>query len=299
MTASLRSALDHHLALDHAHTAARAGDLDLAARLLDGLDAAGAATPAALDLRARVHAQRGDFAAADRYWARVLLLVPDDAAAREGREAIARIQAGRRSRPLVTAGAATVAAAAVLGAALVGGVTWVASSEPAPVALAPENRAEDVWRLEQQLAAVQGARQEEADRLARDLDAIAAAFTVPGVVVQRRDADVRLVFEAGLFRSDAELADGSWPLLTEVGRRVAGVRAATTVVGHVVAVPGGVTSGGSTVALARAQVAARALGEGGGLPLTAFTLVSADQADGPFPDDARNRTVTLVLRPAG
>ena len=65
-----------------------------------------------------------------------------------------------------------------------------------------------------------------------------------------------------------------------------------------VAVPGGRTSGGSSVAHGRALRAAQQLADGSGLPLTAFTLVSADQADGPFPDAARNRTVSLLVTPA-
>ncbi|GAB2967214.1 tetratricopeptide repeat protein [Saccharothrix stipae] len=305
MTASLRSALSHHLTLDRAHTAAHAGDLDLAARLLDELDAAGAATPTSLDLRARVHAQRGELAEADRCWARVLLLVPDDEGATAGRDTIARVRAGHRARPLVHAGAATAAVAVVLGVALVGGAVWATSGDgpsAPPVAAAPApagDQGAEVRRLEQELAAATGARQQAVDQRSRDLDAIAAAFAMPGVLVERRTEDVRLVFEEGVFRSDAELAPGSWPLLAEVGRRLAGTRAATTVVGHVVAVAGGPTSGGSTVAWWRAQVAAEVLAEGGGLPLTAFTLTTADQSDGPFADAPRNRTVTVVLRPTG
>jgi serine/threonine protein kinase len=58
----------------------------------------------------------------------------------------------------------------------------------------------------------------------------------------------------------------------------------------------GPTSGGSMVAMARALVAARELAQSSGLPLTAFTLVSADQSDVPCPADAtRNRTVSLLI----
>jgi hypothetical protein len=72
-----------------------------------------------------------------------------------------------------------------------------------------------------------------------------------------------------------------------------------TVVGHVVAVPGGRIRGGSWVALARAQVVAARLAAESGLPLTSFTLRSADQTDGPHPWAARNRTVTLLIAAAG
>ncbi|RKT55178.1 tetratricopeptide repeat protein [Saccharothrix australiensis] len=303
MTESLHAALSRHLTLDRAHTAARAGDLDRAARLLDELDAAGGSTADSLDLRARVHAQQGDLAAADACWVRVLRLSPDDSRARAGRDTIARIASGHRARPLLTAGRAVAATAAVVGVALVGavvaGVPDRASPPPVASADAGDDRIDEQQWLAQQLAAAEHAREEAADRLARDLDALAAAFALPGVRAERRAEDVRLVFDSGLFSADAEFAPGSWPLLAEVGRRLAGVRAAATVVGHVVAVPGGRTSGGSTVALWRAQAAAQALAEGGGLPLTAFTLTTADQSEGPFPDAPRNRTVTLVLRPVG
>ncbi|WP_219466465.1 hypothetical protein, partial [Nonomuraea rhizosphaerae] len=61
--------------------------------------------------------------------------------------------------------------------------------------------------------------------------------------------------------------------------------------------PGGPAEGGSPVALARAQAAARALAAAGGRPLTAFTLTTADQRDAPYRDDARNRTITLRIIP--
>jgi hypothetical protein len=62
-----------------------------------------------------------------------------------------------------------------------------------------------------------------------------------------------------------------------------------------VAVPSGPATGGSVIALERAEVAAQHLAGAAGLPLTAFLLATADQARQPFPDDARNRTVTLVI----
>lgn len=105
------------------------------------------------------------------------------------------------------------------------------------------------------------------------------------------------MFDNGLFVGDSQISRAGAALLTDVGRRLAGSPTRTTVVGHVVAVPGGRTSGGSTVALDRAEVAVAHLAAGSGLPLTAFALVSADQSDGPFPDAVRNRTVTLVVAP--
>jgi hypothetical protein len=302
MTDPLRSALRHHLTLDQAHSAARAGDLDQAARLLDALDAAGAATGASLDLRARIHAQQGNLPEADRCWARALLLNQDDRDAQAGRETIAGIRAGRRPRPLFTGGRAALLAAGV-GTVLVGGFAWIPTSargparEPVAAPASVPTRPGEIERLERQIAMLEGERKAAADRRARDLAAIAAAVTMPGVRVERRADDVRVVFRAGVFRTGTTPRRDARPLLTEIGRRLATVPATTTVVGHTVVVAGGPTTGGSTLAYSRAQVAAKQLAVGGGLPLTAFTLATADQSERLFPDAARNRTVTLVLRP--
>lgn len=111
--------------LHRAREAVRDGDLEEAARLLAGLDSV-----AALDLLARVQAQRDEFAEADRCWARVQELDADNAAAAAGRRTVARILAGRRlARPLITAGRATaVVSTAVF--LLAGGVAWVVVTAP-------------------------------------------------------------------------------------------------------------------------------------------------------------------------
>ncbi|WP_279581233.1 tetratricopeptide repeat protein [Fodinicola feengrottensis] len=75
------------LVVDRARTAAYAGDLDEAERILATL--APDATDEALDLRARVYAQRGDFAEADAWWARI----PESPGAVAGRPLIAAIKA--------------------------------------------------------------------------------------------------------------------------------------------------------------------------------------------------------------
>jgi hypothetical protein len=291
------STLHDRITLGQAHTAAWAGDLDRAARLLDDLDAAMASSPASLDLRARIHAQRGDLDDADVCWARVLLLHPENPEAAAGRATIARIRAGRPARPLLTAGRVAVLAAVlvtVVAADLVRIHYGDGDPPPATAAAPPDPAPAEIQRLERQIAAAQ----DQTRVRSRELDRIAATFTIPGVRAQRRATDVRLVFTDGLFRSGTDLARGSRPLLARVGRRLTGLRVSTTVVGHTVAFPGGRTSGGSPTAYARAQVAAQELATAAGLPLTAFTLATADQSAGPHPEAPRNRTVTLVLRPS-
>ncbi|PZS29312.1 MAG: hypothetical protein DLM59_13075 [Pseudonocardiales bacterium] len=120
---------------------------------------------------------------------------------------------------------------------------------------------------------------------------------MPGLVVTPRAGGVRGVFDQGLFAGSDHLTPTGAALLARLGRRMAGRGLSVTVTGHVVAVPGGRTSGGSVVALARALVAAQVLARSSAMPLTPFTLLSADQTQGPFPDPARNRTVTLLVVP--
>lgn len=291
------------VALHRARRGALDGELDEAIRLLDELDETTELGAAGNDLRARIHAQRGEFADADRCWQRVLALAPGDEAATEGRRVIAAIVEGRRrARPVVTAGRAGVVASVLACAVLAGGVTWLASGDVddgQQTTIALREQTQRAGSLERRLSSAEAERAEAAQRRERTLDGIAAGLDMPGVIVQRRTDDVRVRFDDGLFAPDGTVVTASGgALLAELGRRLAAEDVATTVVGHTVVVPGGPSAGGSTVALDRAQSATEHLAEGGGLPLTSFSVVSGDQAEAPFPDDDRNRTVTLLLEPS-
>lgn len=292
----------------------------------DSASGAASSAVAVLDLRARVHAQRGELAEADRCWAAVQELLPGDAAAAEGRRTIARITAGRRRmRPLVSPGRAVLAAAAVTAVVLAGGAVVAlgaagrgAGAPASPVradalagrvaaleaaletertALGRERAAVERERAE--LAAAEERRAAATDRLDAGLAAIAGRLSMPGVTVRRRSQDVYVRFDTGLFPRSADVSPRGRALLRGLGRRMAGMDVRITVVGHALPVPGGRTRGGSVVALGRALVAARHLAEGGGLPRTSFTLVSADQSDDPHRQPPRNRTVTLRITPQG
>ncbi|NJP97226.1 hypothetical protein HCN51_48720 [Nonomuraea sp. FMUSA5-5] len=346
----MSDALRRRLAVDRARTAARSGDLDGAIRLLGEVGPPCADVPgysgaggdeaaradqegivAVLDLRARLHARRGELAEADRCWAAVQDLVPGHPGAEAGRRTIEEIRSGRRrARPLMHAGWLGVVAAAVAVVTLATGIVALGTGSEGTIAqgrlttaIAPPgatappdatavpsataspgaavSRADE---LREHIAAVEAGQAAEAERTARqaasrrrELAAIARKLTMPGVLVRRRSQDVRVRFREGLFPVSTEISDAGPALLRALGRRIAGMKVDTTVVGHAVPVPGGRTSGGSVVALGRALVAARHLAEGGRLPVTAFTLVSADQADNPFRDPRRNRTVTLLITP--
>ncbi|MEV4996482.1 hypothetical protein [Streptomyces niveus] len=328
-------ALHLQLAVNRAHSAARAGDLDLAARLLDELgelDGPGepgevgrATVVAALNLRAKVHAQRGELPEADACWSRVEALAPDDPDAAAGRRTLAKIAAGRRhARPVVHTGrvaviagalAATVAGVVLIGGAVKlisgddreggGGSGSVAEADKGSERLSEESRRAD--ELKARLAAIEGDRTAEAEQRDSALDEVAKRLAMPGVEIRRHAGDVQLVFRTGVFPYDSVIGPEGAEVLTEIGRRLADLSAETpvetTVVGHSVAVPGGAPSGGSVVALNRARVAAQYLAQDSDLRLTDFRLVSADQRRGPFPATAanapRNRTVTLLITPKG
>lgn len=327
-------ALHLQLAVNRAHSAARAGDLDLAARLLDELgeldgpgepgepgEAGRATVVAALNLRAKVHAQRGELPEADACWSRVEALAPDDPDAAAGRRTLAKIAAGRRhARPVVHTGrvaviagvlAATVAGVALIGGAVKliggggGGSGSVAEADTGSERLSEESRRAD--ELKARLAAIEGDRTADAEQRESALDEVAKQLAMPGVEIRRHAGDVQLVFGTGVFPYDSVIGPDGAEALTEIGRRLADLSAETpvetTVMGHSVAVPGGAPSGGSVVALNRARVAAQYLAQDSDLRLTDFRLVSADQRRGPFPATAanapRNRTVTLLITPKG
>ncbi|GAB3976674.1 hypothetical protein V1634_27620 [Plantactinospora veratri] len=301
-------ALSTDLALSRATAAARRGDLDGAAEALVALDGD---EPAVLDLLARIRAQQGRWREADECWAAVQAIDPGHEGAAAGRRAVAAILAGdRRARPVAPpvrlAAAGAVVVAVVAGTVVV--LPSLSASPPARPAASvttptPDAAALDAERrraaeLQGRLAQIEAEQAAAARALAARLDAIARGVTLPGVVVKRRPDAVEVYFRRGLFSRDAWLTANGADVLADVGRRLPDLDVAVTVVGHSVPVPGGRTSGGSGTALSRARVAARELAEAGDLPLTAFTLRSADQSQGPFREPARNRTASLVLTPA-
>ena len=313
MNDSLRTALTLQVTLSRAYELARAGDLEAAGRMLDELGTELENSAPALDLRARVHAQRGELERADRCWAKVQQLVPADPDAAEGRRVLEQISAGRRPhRPvlhtgwLAAGGVGLVVTALVVGTAWLVPVgigrlnDWVDDREERVTASARQARTEErrADAAEQRLAQYIEGRASAAARLDRELSAVADELELPGVRVDVRDRDIRVLFEQGVFLYETVPSERSPGLLRTLGGRLATLDVETTVVGHSIPVPGEHNSGGSELAQHRAQVAAGYLAEGGGSPLTRFSLTVADQGDGPFEDDARNRTVSLLVRPA-
>jgi type VI secretion system protein ImpK len=223
---------------------------------------------------------------------------------------IAGITAGkRRSRPLVGPGAVGVlAGAAVVAVVAAGTIFWPDSGDspiagptsgaPASPSAGPDQLAEEKRRadeLQRRLAQLDADKRAAAAKLSAQLDKIAADVTMRGVIVRREPNAVRLLFDQGLFTTGTDLAPQADGLLARLAPKLTHTK--VTVIGHSVVQPGDNPTGGTRTALARARLASQHLADAGDLPLTTFTLTTADQSKPPFPDAPRNRTVTLLLTP--
>ncbi|ORT53632.1 hypothetical protein BKD26_37820 [Streptomyces sp. CB03238] len=293
------------LTVAQATAAARAGDLDAALRELDRSD-----DPAVTrhrdvtDLRARVHAQRGELEDAERCWRQLLDEHPRDESAEAG---LARIRRFRRRGPAAALARARhrgrPAVAVVLCAGAVTAAAWSLATQLPSDAREPVSDSAAVARAEQDVRQELKEQRERAAaaaeaRRTKALDALVRVVRTPGTRVERHEDSVEVVFEQGLFSQGAELTDAGAAQLARVGERLAGQRnLRVEVLGHIADVPGAPTNGGSPTSLWRAMTAARALSDASGRPLTGFLVASAEQRDAPHDTDAANRTVTVVLTP--
>ncbi|MER6710650.1 tetratricopeptide repeat protein [Streptomyces sp. NPDC000877] len=294
--------LDAVLLVSRARDLARSGDLSGALELLRDDERLGGHRDV-LDLRARVHAQRGETAEAAECWRQVLARWPGDPEARAG---LARLG---RTGPAAALGrhrtrTALVAAVCVVTAAVAGVVTTPDGPRPART---DTDRAAGPETPGTSATPAPGRQDPEEARRSTALAALARDLRAPGLRITTHPDSVEVAFTEGLFSEGTRLTPAGAQRLAALGERLAalgerpagpGEQPAITVHGHAAVVPGAPRSGGSVVALWRALVAARELSAAAGKPLTAFTTDSADQRDAPYPDDpARNRTVTVVLTP--
>ncbi|WP_369180033.1 tetratricopeptide repeat protein [Streptomyces mutabilis] len=317
------------LLVSRARAAARAGDLDGALQMLRDADTVGtgartrtgvddrrghdetdadapdvAGHPDVLDLLARIHAQRGEPEQAAACWRRTLELNPEDPAASAGLARIDRL-AGRGPRAALARHrtAAALAAAVCALAAVTAGTAVLADGAGGRPERSGPSQADLVEQRARQLAAERRAEQARdrdraATRRAEAAEALARALRAPGIRPQAHGGSVDVAFADGLFSEGAELTPSGAGRLAVLGERLAGRRLHVEIHGHAATVLGAPTGGGSVVALWRALIAARELSAATGMPLTAFTTVSADQRDAPYAEPARNRTVTVVITPA-
>ena len=329
-TSTTSRAHAHHplhltLLVSRARAAARSGDTDGALRLLrapgaDGhQDVADAHqdvhgvpdvrdAPDVLDLLARVHAQRGELAEADECWRRVQEQHPRDPAAVAGLARIERLGrrgpwpalARHRAGTAVVAAVCAVAAVTVTAVALTDGT----GTRPERPSLAAEQRAQQAQEQELLRAHDQRQRQKQAEERAREkarraaaVQALALALQAPGLHPTARGDSVEVTFTEGLFAEGTRLTRTGARQLAALGAHLAGLDARIEILGQTATVSGAPRGGGSVLSLWRALVAARELGAASGRPLASFTTASADQRNAPYPDAARNRTVTVLITP--
>ncbi|MFG1906118.1 hypothetical protein [Kribbella sp. NPDC048928] len=293
--------LRQQVAVTRATELARSGDLDGAAALLTDVS-----EPSALDLLARIRAQQKRWTEADALWAQVQKTAPDDAAAAAGRRTVAAIRKHRRAaRPVLPIVGAVLLVGAVVGGGLVAVERGTDTPAAEPVAqptatttqtvdTGAEQRAAELAR---RLAEMEAQRRASAAAVASKLAALQQQAAGPGVQAQRGTSVVRVVFLDGVFTAGTDLSPSGQAALDALGKRLPGMKASITVTGFSVVVPGGSSSGGSRTALLRARVATQQLSTASGLPLTAFTMQSGDQAHPPYRTDTKNRTVTVTLTP--
>ncbi|MGW0837444.1 tetratricopeptide repeat protein [Streptomyces prunicolor] len=292
------------LLLSRARTAARSGDTDGALRLLhDTRD-----TRDVLDLLARVHAQRGELTEAAACWRRVQEQHPRDPAAAAG---LARVERLARRGPRAAlarhrAGTAVVAAVCAVAAVTATTVALTDGTHPRPKgqSVAADHRAQQAAdqallrahdQKQQQKQAVQRARDKA--RRAATTRALAHALQAPGLRPTVRGDAVEVTFTEGLFSEGARLTRTGARQLAVLGGHLTDLDARVEIYGQTATVSDTPRSGGSVLSLWRALVAARELGAASGRPLTDFTTASADQRNAPYPDAARNRTVTVLITP--
>ncbi|GAA3867399.1 tetratricopeptide repeat protein [Streptomyces sedi] len=290
------------LRVSRARRAARAGDIEEALRVLDGAPAF-ADHPDVLDLRARLHAQRGEFDEAAACWRRVLTRRPDDPDARAGLARVARLT-GRGPRAVLgrhRARTAGVLALSAVAAALAVGGTLLTGSETegeTPIAAPTEPDRDDGDGGDPGPTAEADAASQAAAERAAAARELARQLAGQGLRVTAEGAAVEVAFTEVVFAEADQLTPGGAERLAALGAALAthtDPDARVEILGHAAAVPGAPDSGGSVLALWRALVAARELSDAADRPIATFTTGSADQRDAPFDDTALNRTVTVVI----
>lgn len=243
-------------------------------------------TPAVLDLRARIEAQRGQNAEAHVLWTRVLDAAPNHAGAKKGLRDLQRATARKKILHHSARGARSLALVAA-------GVLIGLSLAPAHAAKAPLQRPK----------AAKAA-------LAITSPAVIAPSVPPvtppeGVSVSTEGPARIYSFEGGLFSEGLKFAPGARERVTALGRALAPDLDAVQIelIGYGDTLPvldEDRIQESTALALARASTVLGRLARTTRIPAEAFVLRAAGQRFGPVSGDggdARNRTVQIRVSP--
>ncbi|GAA3928073.1 hypothetical protein GCM10023085_06560 [Actinomadura viridis] len=286
------------VALAQARELARAGRYTEAEELLDGAWDEGEPSAAVLDLRARIHAQRGRLDEADRCWAEAERLAPGDRAIAAGRRRVAALRDGGHAggglpgRVLTSrfAGRAGAAVVALLAFVMLADL-WADDGEPRPAAVPPTAPPAPA-----------------PPSPSASSGAVLAGLRLDGagVRVRRSPGEIAVTFERGLFRDGATLSPGGRAVLEALGARLRpyGDRVSVTLIGHTdrsAVRPGGEYASNVELGTVRAGVVREVLRASARIPTDRFTVSTLAGMMPPFPDagSARNRTVSLRVSAAG
>lgn len=310
---------------------ARSGHHREALLALEGLGGAESGDPAALDLLARLHAQRGRLAEADACWTRAREAAlaaepprPDlAAAAAAGRRRVAALQAGHY-RPSGRRRVAVALLACAATGAVAAGALLPAEPERQPRDPSVGRDLSSVReRLDELKGALDDAVADPDPNLGQAARQRAAALGGPGTTVTRRGGSYLITFDEGLFTRDALLTGPGRGALADLGRRLRPVLAEgapVVVTGHTDDLPlrpGSPYADRVNLGYVRAEVAAAELARAAGLPATGsgsgsgsgsrpgggtIGISSTGTAEPPFPNDSaagrtRNNTVTVLVGP--
>jgi hypothetical protein len=271
------------------HGLVHEGDYDTALELLVEMEP----TPAVLDLRARIEAQRGQYADAHVLWTRVLDEAPNHTGARKGLCDVQRAATRRKILHHVKRGAGLLAL--VAGGVLVG------------LSLAPGKAAKaSASATVQQPKAATSAAAVPITSPAIIAPADVPALALPEGVSVSTEGRARIYsFEGGLFSQGVQFAPGARERVTALGRALAPHRDAIQVelIGYVDTLPESEEARiheNTALALSRASAALGRLARTTRIPAEDFLLRAVGQRLGPFSEersDPRNRTVQIRVSP--
>ena len=226
---------------------ARSGALGSAAALLDAAVQAGPQRPAALDLLARIRAQMGEWAEAEKLWLQVAQLEPGHAGAAA---ALARLRQGRSglrgAGPGLGAGLALLAATGLAAVLVMQRADWREQGREHRRALGAlqaaqgerdERAQRQVQELQTRLTELAANQQsmlrrldeeavnrqrklQELERAARAPAPLQLAFKVPGVLAARDGQDLLLGLQEAAFDADNRLTAGARARLRTLARAV-------------------------------------------------------------------------------
>jgi flagellar motor protein MotB len=301
------------VALARARALARHSRYAEAAALIDQLlsdelsRAGGPAAAAALDLRARIHAQQGQLDQADSCWAEAERLAPGSGEYAAGRRRIARMRThGRRPTAQLALRTGGVLAAA-LALALLIDIRFTVGDSTAPTASRNPSQAP----LARPSAAVGTSSARTASGSTAPAGDVLAALDlqVPGVRVQRTPDQISVIITSGVFTDGTSFSASGRAVLARLGARLRPYAARVTVaiVGYtddIPVPPGRGYADNIELGLLRAETARADLSAISAIPLAMFPVSSMGDEQLPFPDPSdtaqpRDRTVTLWISAIG